>query len=65
MENSVLLSWLKGAFSGAEKMLIGKKFPINARALCFAMLELLLDYVKETFKTLLTSWMHVHQKVCS
>ena len=61
MKNSVLLSWLRSTFSGAEKMLIGKKFPINARALCFAMLELLLlDYVKEIFKTLLTSWMHVH-----
>ena len=45
MKNSGLLSWLKSAFGGAEKMLIGKKFPMNIRALHFAMLELLRDHV--------------------
>ena len=45
MKSSGLLSWLKSAFGGAEKMLTGKKFPMNVWALYFAMLELLQDYV--------------------
>ena len=47
MKNSGLLSWLKSAFGGEEKMLTGKKFSMNVRALCFAMLELFRDYVRE------------------
>ena len=35
-ENSGLLSWLKSAFGEAEKMLTGKKFPMNIRALRLA-----------------------------
>ena len=48
MKNSGLLSWLKSAFGGAEKIITGKKFPINVRALHFAMFEVLQDYVGET-----------------
>ena len=47
MKNSGLHSWLKSAFDGAKKILIGKKFCMNVRALCFAMLELLRSYVRE------------------
>ena len=48
MENSGLLSWLKSAFGGAEKIITGKKFPMNVRALHFAMFEVLQDYVGKT-----------------
>ena len=41
MKNSGLLSWLKSALGGAEKMLTGKVFPMNVRDLHFALLELL------------------------
>ena len=47
MKNSSLLSWVKSAFGGVEKMLTEKTFPMNVRALGFAMLELLRDYVGE------------------
>ena len=54
MKNSGLLSWLKSAFGEEEKMLTGKKFSMNVRALCFAMRELFRDYVGEmkTFQDL-------------
>ena len=54
MKNSGLLSWLKSAFGGEEKMLTGKKFSMNVGALCFAMLGLFRDYVGEmkTFEDL-------------
>ena len=41
MQNSGLLEILKSAFSGGEKMLVGKHFPNNVRALRFVFLELL------------------------
>ena len=47
MRNIGLLSWLNSAFGRAEKMLTGKKFPMNVRSLSFAMLELLRDYVRK------------------
>ena len=47
IKNSGLLSWLKSALGGEEKMLTGKKFSMNFRTLCFAMLELFRDYVGE------------------
>ena len=47
MKNSSLLSWLKSAFGGVEKMLTEKTFLMNVRALGFAMLKLLRDYVGE------------------
>ena len=46
MENSGLTPWLKSSFAGAEKMLIGKKFPQNIRALRF-IVELLKDFVDD------------------
>ena len=33
MENSGLAPWLKSAFASVQKMLIGKKFPMNMLAL--------------------------------
>ena len=45
MKNRSLLSWLESAFGVAEKMLTGKTFPMNVRALRFEMLELLRDHV--------------------
>ena len=47
MKKSGLLSWLKSAFGGKEKMLTGKTFSKNFRALCFTMLELFRDYIGE------------------
>ena len=45
MKGSGLNQWLSSAFASVEKMLIGKKFPMNMRALRFAVLELLRGYV--------------------
>ena len=45
MNNTGLLEILKSAFSGADKMLLGKKFPMNVRALRFVSLELLRDQI--------------------
>lgn len=45
MENSILVPWLKCAFAGRPKMLIGKKFPMNVRALRFTVLDLIKGFV--------------------
>ena len=45
MKGSGLSQWLSCAFAGVEKMLIGKKFPMNMRALRFAVIELLRGHV--------------------
>ena len=47
MKNSGLLPWLKSTFGGVEKLLTGKKFPLNVRVLRFAMLEHLRNYIEE------------------
>ena len=47
MTNSGLTALLKSAFSGVEKMLTGKKFPMNLRALRIVFLELLRGYIDE------------------
>ena len=47
MENSVLVPWLKCVFARWPKMLIGKKFPINVRALRFAMLDLIRGFADD------------------
>lgn len=39
LKNSGLLPWFKSVFGDAEKMLLGKKFPMNVRTLHFAKLE--------------------------
>ena len=41
MKNSGLDMLMKTAFAGVEKMLIGKKFPMNIRALRIVVVELL------------------------
>ena len=41
MEGSGLKEIMKSAFAGVEKMLVGKKFPSNIRALRMVMIELL------------------------
>ena len=67
MTNSGLLPWLKSAFGGVEKMITGKKVPMNVRELRFGMLELLRNHVKEMeiLRILTFSWNHVHSKVFS
>ena len=45
MESSVLVPWLVCAFAGILKMLTGRKFPMNVRALRFTVLELLKCFV--------------------
>ena len=47
MDNSGLQKFLKFAFAGKEKMLTGKKFPMNVRSLRFAFFELLHGFVDE------------------
>lgn len=44
MSNSGLERIMGSAFGGANKMLLGKKFPMNVRALRFVLLELLIDF---------------------
>ena len=43
-EGSGLNKLMVSIFSGVWKMLIGKKFPINVRALCLAIIELLCGF---------------------
>ena len=47
MANSSLEMLMSSAFGGVSKMLIGKKFPMNIRALSLAVLELLRGLVDE------------------
>ena len=47
MANSSLEKLMSSAFGGVSKMLIGKKFPMNIRALSLAVLELLRGLVDE------------------
>ena len=47
MSNSGLEKVMKVAFAGVEKMVIGKKFPMNVRALRIASLELLRGFTAE------------------
>ena len=44
ISNSGLERIMGSAFGGADKMLLGKKFPMNVRALRFVLLELLIDF---------------------
>ena len=46
MKNSGLDRLMKAAFGGVEKMLIGKKFPLNVRALRIVVIELLRNIIK-------------------
>ena len=47
MKNSALDRLMKAAFEGVEKMLIGKKFPMNVRALRIFVIELLREIISE------------------
>ena len=47
MEGSGLNKFMSSAFAGVEKMLIGKKFPINVRALRQVTLELLKGHIDD------------------
>ena len=48
MENSGLQMMMKSAFAGTEKMLTGKKFPTNVRALRFVVVKLLHGFIDDT-----------------
>ena len=45
MRGSGLHQYLSSAFAGVSKMLIGKKFPMNMRALRLAAFEILSNHV--------------------
>ena len=45
MKGSGLHQYLSSAFAGVNKMLVGKKFPMNMRALRLAAIEILRDHV--------------------
>ena len=58
MENTGLSNILKAAFGGIDKLLLGKNFPNNIRALCMAVEQILkpvlLDSVLPTFDYLMS-----------
>ena len=58
MENSGLVPWLQSAFASVPKMMTGKKFPMNTRALSFAVMELLKGFIDDVYsmKTLRKEW---------
>ena len=47
MENSSLQKMMKFVFAGTEKMLTGKKFSMNVRALRFVVVELLHGFIDD------------------
>ena len=49
MENSGLVPWLQSAFASVPKMMTIKKFPMNIRALCFAVMELLKGFIDDVY----------------
>ena len=58
VENSGLAQLMMSSFAGVEKMLTGKKFPMNVRALRFVVAELLHSHMEG----MRSSWMF-RQKV--
>ena len=48
MKNSGLEELMKTSFAGVEKMLIGKKFPMNVRALRIVVIEILRGHIDHT-----------------
>ena len=50
MQNSGLEKLMVSSFAGVDKMLQGKKFPMNIRALRFVVVELLRDHMGSTNK---------------
>ena len=57
-ENSGLKPWLQSAFAGVPKMMTIKRFPMNIRALRFAVMELLKGFIDDVFsyKILRKEW---------
>ena len=51
MENSSLLPWLLSAFASVPKMMTCKKFPMNMRALRFAVMELLKGSIDDVYSS--------------
>ena len=49
MENSGLVPWLQSAFASVPKMMTGKMFPMNMRALRFAVMELLKGFIDDVY----------------
>ena len=47
MEGSGLNNLMTNTFAGAEKMLVGKKFLMNVRALRFVVIELLFGFIDD------------------
>ena len=46
---SGLVPWLQSAFASVPKMMTGKKFPMNIRALRFAVMELLKGFIDDVY----------------
>ena len=49
MENSGLVPWLQSAFASVPKMMTGKSFPMNIRALHFAVMELVKGFIDDVY----------------
>ena len=49
MEKSGLVPWLQSAFGSVPKMMTGKKFPMNMRALRFVVIELLKGFIDDVY----------------
>ena len=47
MEGSGLNNLMTNTFAGVEKMLVGKKFLMNVRALRFVVIELLFGFIDD------------------
>ena len=68
IEKSGLAKLMMSSFPGVEKMLTGKKFPMNIRALRFVVIELLRGHMDNMFKydnkfkTSRSSWTMFRQK---
>ena len=66
MENIRLAQLMMSSFAGVEKMLTGKKFPMNICALRFVDVELLRGQMEEACLSIMTfrsSWIMFQQKV--
>ena len=49
LENSGLVPWLQSAFASVSKMMTGKSFPMNIRALHFAVMELVKGFIDDVY----------------
>ena len=49
MENSGLVPWLQSAFASVQKVMTGKKVPMNMRALRFTVIELLKGFINDVY----------------